>query len=396
MFFKVSKDPKSETTLPPIIVETDKEVYQSGDTVIITGSVLKKERGTEGLIIHTKPEITVKTETYKEVSKAFPDLTEDGRFTTSLKLVPIAFKTGQYKVIAKYYDTKAQAVFKVADKFSVGNDIPLVLLMTTDKEKYLPGETVKISGKTSKIISVFDIDVKISKDEKLISDTTVRFDPTGSFSYNYVIPQNANLGNYTVKADTDFDTTTALYELVNELPPEPITQTVGESTTETKPTTETTEPTSEIGKPTVIHEKILDKVNRITGSSIPLTIKTKNIQEKNYVPTLLEGSLHVIVGDESKVNIKVTANDGTCLIGQDSNCKVTKSTRDGSSLYKIVKVDDTNLKIRYSGTSAKLEKFTILPEDPNGTIPKGNWNVEIIKDKQISRFYYKISYTSVE
>jgi len=383
VFFKVSKDPKSETTLPPIIVETDKDVYHSGDTVIITGSVLKKERGTEGLVVNVKPEITVKTEANKEVSKAFPDLTADGRFTTSLKLVPVAFKTGQYKVTAKYYDTKAQTVFKVANKFNVGVDTPLVLLMTTDKEKYLPGETVKISGKTSKIISVFDIDVKISKDGKLISDATVRFDPTGSFSYNYVIPQSANLGTYTVKADTDFDTTTVLYEVVNELPPEPVTQPVEE-------------PTSEITKPTVIHEKITDTVNRITGSSIPLTIKTKNIEEKKYAPTLFEGSLRVNVGDESKVNIKVIADDGTCIIGQDNDCKVTKSTREGSSLYKIVKVGDANLKIRYSGNSVKLEKFTILPEDPNGTIPEGNWNVEIIKDKQISRFYYKISYTSVE
>jgi hypothetical protein len=390
VFFKVSKDPKSETTLPPIIVETDKDVYQSGDTVIITGSVLKKERGTEGLVIHTKPEITIKTESYKEVSKAFPDLTEDGRFTTSLKLVPVAFKTGQYKVTAKYYDTKAQTVFKVANKFNVGVDTPLVLLMTTDKEKYLPGETVKISGKTSKIISVFDVDVKISKDDKLISGTTVRFDPTGSFNYNYVIPQNANLGNYTVKADTDFDTTTALYEVVNELPPEPVTQPVEE------PTTGTTAPTSEMPTPTVTHKKITDTINRISGSSIPITVKTKNIEEKNYVPTLLEGTLRVNAGDESKVNIKVIADDGTCLIGQDNNCKVTKSTREGSSLYKIVKVGDTNLKIRYSGNSAILEKFTILPEDPSGAIPEGNWHVEIIKDKQISRFYYKISYTSVE
>ena len=101
-------------------------------------------------------------------------------------------------------------------------------------------------------------------------------------------------------------------------------------------------------------------------------------------------------GDESDVNIKVTTEDGTCLIGQGSNCKITKSTRGDTSLYQIVKIDGTNLKIRYSGAGTILEKFTILPEDPDGTLPDGNWNVEIIKDNQISRFYYKISYTPTE
>lgn len=393
IFFKVSKDPKSETKLQPVMVQTDKDVYNSGDTVIISGSVLKKISGTEGLVVNVKPEITVKTEANKEVFKAFTDLSADGRFKTSLKLVTTAFKAGQYKVSAKYYDAKAQTAFKVDDRFSVGIDTPLVLLMTTDKEKYLPGETVKISGRTSKIISVFDVDVKITKGEELISDTTVRFDQAGSFNYDYVIPQNANLGTYTVKADTDFDATTVLYDVVNELPPKPVTQPVEEPTT---PTTETSESTTETGKPAITPMKIIDAVNRITDSSIPITIETKNVEEKIYVPTLFEGTLRVNAGDESKVNIRVTTDDGTCLVGQDDDCKVTKSTRKGSSLYKIITLDDIDLKIRYSGHGAKLEKFTILPVDSDGTIPEGEWNVEIIKDKQISRFYYKISYTSVE
>jgi hypothetical protein len=93
------------------------------------------------------------------------------------------------------------------------------------------------------------------------------------------------------------------------------------------------------------------------------------------------------------VNIKLLF-DGTCIIGPDSDCKVKKSTRDGSSLYKIVIIGDENIKVRYSGSSAKLEKFTILPEDSLGTIPHGDWEVEVIKDNQVSRFYYKISYTA--
>lgn len=395
VYFAVSKNPESETKLQPIQIDTDKDVYSTGDTVTVSGSVIKKASGTEGLVVNVKPEIVVKSEANKEIYKTIPDLSADGRFKASFKVVPSVFKTGQYKISAKYYDAKVQTVFKVDDKFRLGTDTPLVLLVETDKEKYLPGDTVKISGRTSKIISVFDVDVTVTKGTELISDVTAKFDSTGSFRSDYKIPQNANLGNYTVKADTDFDTTTTMFEVVSELPSETVTQSAGESPTETTPS-ETTEPATETKQPKLTSEKTSETVNRVTESSIPIILKEKNVENKTFVPTGFDGSLRVNVGDESAVNIKVISNDGTCLIGQDSDCKVTKSTREGSSLYKTVKIGDTNLKVRYSGAGVKLEKFTILSEDPNGMIPDGKWNVEIIKDNQVSRFYYKISYTSVE
>lgn len=382
VYFVVSKNPESESKLQPIQIETDKAAYSTGDTVTVSGSVIKKVSGTEGLVIHVKPEIVVKSEANKEIYKTIPDLSADGKFKASFKVVPSVFKTGQYKISAKYYDAKAQTVFKVDDKFRLGTDTPLVLLVETDKEKYLPGDTVKISGRTSKIISVFDVDVTITKGAELISDVTAKFDSTGSFRYDYKILQNVNLGNYTVKADTDFDTTTTMFEVVKELP----TETTSSETSE--PTTETKQPK--------ITTKMFDTVNGVKESSIPIILKAKNVENKTFAPTGFGGSLRVNVGDESSVNIMVIANDGTCLIGQNSDCKVTKSTREGNSLYKTVKINDTNLKIRYSGAGVKLEKFTILSEDPNGMIPDGKWNVEIIKDNQVSRFYYKISYTSVE
>ena len=124
-------------------------------------------------------------------------------------------------------------------------------------------------------------------------------------------------------------------------------------------------------------------------------VEPKNIGEKIYVPTLVEGMLRVNFGDEPEVNIKLISNDGICIIGQEDDCEISKSTRDGSSLYKIVEIDETDLKIRYSGHGTRLEKFTILPENDGESIPEGNWNVDIVKDKQISRFYYKITYTPI-
>ena len=62
----------------------------------------------------------------------------------------------------------------------------------------------------------------------------------------------------------------------------------------------------------------------------------------------------------------------------------------------MVSIDDINYNIRYSGNDVRLEKFSIVPEDSNSKIDIDNWNVEIIKDEQPSRFYYKVSYVALE
>lgn len=377
VFFKISENPESDTILQPLVIETDKAIYTSGDTITVSGHVVAQTSGTlEGSIVNVRPTITIKTDANKVVYTSTPDLSAGGKFQTSFKIVPAVFKTGEYKVTAKYYKETAHTVFKVDNNFNAGEDVPLVLLLETDKDQYLPGETVTITGKTSKIIHVFGVDVTVSKEGEVKSPVAVKFDPSGSFNYNYKIPQTNSLGTYTVKADTDFDTVVDKFEVVSELPQE-----------STEPTGETPE------TPISTTKKITDKVNRITDSDIPITIETKDVEDKTYTPRLFDGILRVSSGDESAVNMKLTF-DGMCIIGPDSGCQVTKSTRDGSSLYQVVEIDGQNIKVRYSGSDVKLEKFTILPEDSDGVIPSGDWNVEIIKDKQISRFYYKISYTS--
>jgi len=381
VFIKISKDPATEIAPLPLVVETDKAVYSTGETITVFGSAIRKVSGTEGLVVNVRPEIVVKNEANKELAKALVDLNAGGKFQTSFKLVPVVYKTGEYKIIAKYYNEKSQTIFKVDDRFVTGVDAPLILLVETDKDKYLSGETVKITGRTNKITSAFDVDITVSDNSKSVpTPVTVRFDPSGSFNYDYKISGNAKLGSYTVTADTDFYTVSDTFEVVSELPPVEIEE----------PTKET--PTEPIPTP----KKIVDKVNRVTKSSMQITIGEKSVENATFTPRVFDGLLRVNSGDESAVNIKVTTEDGTCLIGQGSNCKITKSTRSDTSLYQIINIDGTNLKVRYSGAGTILEKFTILPEDPDGTLPDGNWNVEIIKNNQISRFYYKISYTATQ
>ena len=115
------------------------------------------------------------------------------------------------------------------------------------------------------------------------------------------------------------------------------------------------------------------------------------------MPRVLQGSLFTSArGEESDVNLRVSTSAGQCIIGQDSTCLVSESTRKPGEIYSIISIDDENYKIRYSGNDVRLEKFSIVPEESNSSINVDNWKVEVIKDEQPTRFYYKVSYIALE
>jgi len=191
---------------------------------------------------------------------------------------------------------------------------------------------------------------------------------SGSFTYEYSIPANTDaIGNYEVLADVDFGTYNLQFNVTEKVQqPEPVVIT---------PATRVTE-----------------KFNRIPDSIILISVTSKTQDDLELLPRVIQGSLFTTArGDESSVNLKVVTNGGVCVIGPATECLVSESTRVPGAIYKVVEIDGINYKIRYSGTDVRLEKFTILPESSDGTIPESMWNVEVLKDDQVSRFYYKIT-----
>ena len=87
---------------------------------------------------------------------------------------------------------------------------------------------------------------------------------------------------------------------------------------------------------------------------------------------------------------------GTCVIGPDVTCLVRDSTRGPGRIYETVEVDGAAFKVRYSGPDAAVEKFSILPESASDFLPDATWHVGILKEDQVSRFYYKITYKTTE
>ena len=62
----------------------------------------------------------------------------------------------------------------------------------------------------------------------------------------------------------------------------------------------------------------------------------------------------------------------------------------------IEQIGEEKYKIRYSGTDVRLEKFSILPELSGTEIDIKDWDVQVIKEDQPTRFYYKVSYVNLE
>jgi len=174
------------------------------------------------------------------------------------------------------------------------------------------------------------------------------------------------VGAYEVTVDADFETKSIQFVVI-EKPPTPKLNTV------------------------------IEKENRIPEKTIPIFTQEKVTDAGTIAPRVLSGSLITPSrSDESKVNLKISTVTGTCIIGPDANCLVRESTRKQGQIYDVVEVDGISLNVRYSGPNVRLEKFSILPESSIAFLPDANWNVEVIKDDQISRFYYKVTYKTLE
>ena len=386
VFFKVSPNPESDSlSLEPLNVSTEKSLYKAGEKLNVLGNIVEKEQNAPGLI----PErITILVFDgkfpFKQISEStvYPD---HGSFQSSFELPVTVFNEGEYKVKAVYLGKTAESTFTVANDFVYGTADKLTLLLGTDKSEYYPGDIVTITGKSNKLIYIekFDVSV-IQKIDGAITCgsfycgsnvgpvTTIRPSSSGSFSHEIQISDSqSSIGSYEITVDAGFAKKSLMFNVVEK----PI---VVETPTVT---------------PSEKSSTVIEKVNRILDDQIPILTNEKTVNGTVMLPRVFSGSLITAKTDQSNVNLRVTSESGVCVIGPEENCLVKDSTRKQGQIYETVTVDGINLKIRYSGPDAFFEKFDILPESDNGFLPDTNWNVDIIKESQASRFYYKINYS---
>ena len=382
LFFKVSPDPENDSlSTVPIFVTTEKTLYKAGEDLKVMGNVIKREQGDEGLNVPVR--VTLKVIDgdfpYPQIheSSVYPD--QGGDFSSFFELPATVFDEGTYTVKALYDKSQTEATFGVVNDFTFGLDEPVSLLLSTDKSQYFPGDVVTVSGKPNKLIYLekFDVSIIQQADNEITCGsfycgehvgpiTSIRPSPSGSFTHQFVIPDsNSAVGSYEITVDADFETKSIQFTVIDT-------------------------PQQES------HQIIIEKENRIPEKTIAVQTETKD-SDGLISPRVISGSLITpIRSDEQHVNLMVSSESGMCIIGPGSECLVSESTRKPGQIYEIVDVDGQDLKVRYSGPDVRLEKFSIVPESPTSFLPDTTWNIEVIKEDQISRFYYKITYKTVE
>ena len=364
--------------------------YEDKDGNIIRGDEDKKtsrtddakRTGYDGTAVLKKQKLLLTDMNYK----AYPD--EEGNFATVFELRAGVFSSGVYAVKANYFGYNEETSVRIIDNSLKGGLSPNVVL-TIQKDEFVPGETVRINGQIENVYYYDNVSVKIETPDisqincfqgqqcgSANSERNLRVQegvngPT--FFMNYKIPNSSSsVGTHTIVVDTHFGEFEKQFVVIEE--------------------------TEVIGIPTSSSiTKIIDKFNRISDNEIPITLDEKSSEESTLMPRVLQGSLFTSArGEESDVNLRVSTSAGQCIIGQDSTCLVSESTRKPGEIYSIVSIDDVNYKIRYSGNDVRLEKFSIVPEESNSSINVDNGKVEVIKDEQPTRFYYKVSYIALE
>ena len=403
-----------EETVSPLIVMTGKSEYLPGQLVTITGV-------SSEINLYESLQFTI-TDSIGDLVVNGNLFTSDGQFETSIFLTTVNPNYGVYTIDVEYVDDVASTTFNVVEDFI---DEPVVVLdsiiLDTDKSEYLLNDFMTLSGTITNFDPNSDIYYQVVyftfKNSEGQSPTfkgavmdksdgapTVEFtltaipDSSGIFSIDArIAPVVFSEGDYTVKANYGGLIDNASFSIISGTP------SIGENPSDKNPNV------SIPGKPPITDDKfengyfvsnvktIIEKVNRISDDFISINTQEKILDDQTVNPRVLSGSMMTISKDaQSTVNLQVSSESGICIIGQNSDCLVTESTRKPGQIFEVVQVDGLNLNVRYSGSDVRLEKFSILPESSDEFLPDTNWNVEVIKNNEISRMYYKVTYKTLQ
>ena len=381
ILFKVSPNPQDDTLPESLFVSAERPSYAAGDTLKITGFVIPDEQNISGLILPERVAISVISGSfpYKKIYESFVYPKPGGEFESTFALPVGIFGEGQYTIKAQYSGDTVTSTFDVSNDLIFGTTDDVDILLSTDQSRYHPGQTVTVTGKLNKMIYIqtFDVEVIKRSDNQTVcgdficgmhSDQATNVIPlsSGTFTYEYTIDDSdSGLGIYEIMVDADFVAKSITFDVI---------------------------PRPDADEPPDDSYTVIEKVNRISDSHISILTATKEHDGATMYPRVLSGSLITpSPSDQSSVNIMLLSELGTCVIGQNPDCLVRDSTRDSGKIYDTVDVDGIAYDVRYSGPDVRVEKFDILPASLE-SLPDATWSIEILKDQQVSRLYYKINY----
>jgi hypothetical protein len=336
------------------------------------------------------PELQQQKQSLRDnISNVLPD--SEGNFNASFDIRSGVYESGLYAVTAAYMDHEVEQIVTIIDESMVGQG-NAELSITTDKTEYNLGETVQISGQIINTLITDQINIYIESPDIseynctvikcLVDNNEKKVIPEKGltqhdFSVSYELGSHESaIGKYTVRAASSVTPDSIATFFVTE----------ESSIIDVIPSDEKT----------AVVKKLIKKFNSIPESEISITLDEMDVNTE-LAPRVIQGSLFTTArGQEADVNIQVSTSDGSCIIGQDRSCMINESTRKPGAIYETVTIGEKDYKVRYTGTDVRLEKFSILPESSGTEIDIKDWSVQVIKEDQPTRFYYKVSYVNLE
>jgi len=387
-------------------IQTDQNEYLLDQSILITGI-------TSEIVPFESMKFTIIDPTGEQINTGNL-FTVDGKFNTSILINFANPVYGDYAVTAEYSEHIASTMFTLIEsgvEDSISSD---AMILTLDDFEYIVNDYMTISGTLPNFDSNNDIYYQVvylnfyTSNGDLVNfightnqgrgdifgDTLISFtataipDESGAFVTSIQIPSVIfSEGDYVVQANYGSLLTSEKFSIISD--PNSESENIIGSGIQDK---------MDAGGYVVSNVKtIIEKVNRISDNLILINTQEKIINEQSVKPRVLSGSMLTISQSaQSDVNLQILSESGICIIGQNSDCLVSESTRKPGQIFEVVQVDGLNFNVRYSGPDVRLEKFNILPESSDEFLPDTNWNVEVIKDNEVSRMYYKVTYKTLQ
>ena len=205
----IAEDISDEIT---INLEIDKEQYDFGEKVNITGSVSEQSFNTSEYSSTTLiPElITIfisGPSSYRDTITLYPDL--NLQFSTSLNLHKVlGYAEGFYLITASYSTDTATTNFSIGaiDESVIVDEVSSELTIVTDQAEYQPGQWVGITATTTNSLDYVGLKYTVSNSKgSVVSTGTIFPNADNEFTTNYFIPVSTDVfGEYKIFANYQF------------------------------------------------------------------------------------------------------------------------------------------------------------------------------------------------
>ena len=399
-------------------IQTDQNEYFLDQSILLTGT-------TSEIIPFEGLKFTVINPNGEQITTGNL-FTTNGEFTTSISINSATPIYGDYIINGKYSEHIVSTIFTLIENVvEVEDSISSnTMILTLDDFEYTENAYMNISGTLPNFDSNNDIYYQVvylnfyASNGKQITfsgmteDTSSRVGavvpftstavPTSSGEFTVEVRVPSVIfpeGDYVIKANYGGLLASQNFSIISErnFPSENSSVGSGNPNFSISSKPSSTEQKDAGGYVVSNVKTLIEKVNRISDQLILINTQEKTINDQSVKPRVLSGSMIAVDKDsQSVVNLQVMSESGICIIGPDVGCLVSESTRKPGQIFDVVQVDGLDLNVRYSGPDVRLEKFSILPKSSDEFLPNTNWNVEVIKNNEISRFYYKITYKTLE